>query len=87
MFSELTVKLFMGVLSKYMKNLIIKNVFGKEINTNILTEKTNYLILSCVLLAALSNLLPASVNAHWPSLFIFEALAIFALGMAFILKQ
>lgn len=42
MFSELTVKLFMGALSKYMKNLIIKNVFGKEINKNkILTEKTN----------------------------------------------
>lgn len=40
MFSELTVKLFMGALSKYMKNLIIKNVFGKEINKNkILTEK------------------------------------------------
>lgn len=33
-------KLFMGALSKYMKNLIIKNVFGKEINKNkILPER------------------------------------------------
>jgi len=43
-------------------------------------------ILSCVLLAALSNLLPASVNAHWPSLFIFEALAIFAFGVSWFAK-
>jgi hypothetical protein len=43
-------------------------------------------ILSCVLLAALSNLLPASVNAHWPWLFIFEAVAVFAFGVSWFVK-
>jgi hypothetical protein len=43
-------------------------------------------ILSCVILAALSNLLPASVNAHWPLLFIFEAVAVFAFGVSWFTK-
>jgi hypothetical protein len=43
-------------------------------------------ILFCVILAALSNLLPASVNAHWPLLFIFEALAVFAFGFSWFVK-
>jgi hypothetical protein len=43
-------------------------------------------ILSCVILAALSNLLPASVNAHWPLLFIFEAVAVFAFGFSWFVK-
>jgi hypothetical protein len=43
-------------------------------------------ILSCVLLAALSNLLPTSVNAHWPLLFIFESVAIFAFGVSWFEK-
>lgn len=43
-------------------------------------------ILSCVILAALSNLLPASVNAHWPLLFIFEAFAVFAFGFSWFVK-
>jgi len=43
-------------------------------------------ILSCVLLAALSNLLPSSVNADWPLLFIFEALAVFAFGVSWFTK-
>jgi hypothetical protein len=40
----------------------------------------------CVLLAALSNLLPASVKAHWPWLFIFEAVAVFAFGVSWFVK-
>jgi hypothetical protein len=43
-------------------------------------------ILSCVLLAVLSNLLPASVNAHWPLLFIFEAVAVFSFGVSWFVK-
>ena len=43
-------------------------------------------ILSSVLLAAASNLLPASVNAHWPLLFIFEAIAVFAFGVSWFVK-
>jgi hypothetical protein len=43
-------------------------------------------ILSCVLLAAASNLLPASVTAHWPLLFIFEAIAVFAFGVSWFVK-
>jgi hypothetical protein len=43
-------------------------------------------ILSCVLLAALSSLLPASVKAHWPTLFIFESLAVFAFGVSWFAK-
>jgi hypothetical protein len=43
-------------------------------------------ILSCVVLAVLSNLLPASVNAHWPLLFIFEAVAVFAFGVSWFVK-
>jgi hypothetical protein len=43
-------------------------------------------ILCCVLLAALSNLLPASVKANWPWLFIFESLAVFAFGVSWFVK-
>jgi hypothetical protein len=43
-------------------------------------------ILSCVLLAVLSNLLPTSVNAHWPLLFIFEAVAVFSFGVSWFVK-
>jgi hypothetical protein len=43
-------------------------------------------ILSCVALAALSNLLPSSVSAHWPLLFIFEAVAVFAFGVSWFAK-
>lgn len=43
-------------------------------------------ILSCVVLAAASNLLPASVKAHWPWLFIFEAPAVFAFGISWFAK-
>jgi hypothetical protein len=45
-----------------------------------------FTILSCVALAAASNLLPASVKAHWPWLFIFEALAVFAFGISWFVK-
>jgi hypothetical protein len=43
-------------------------------------------ILSCVTLAALSSLLPASVKAGWPLLFILEALAFFAFGVSWFVK-
>ena len=45
-----------------------------------------FTILSCVLLAAASNLLPASVKAHWPWLFVFEALAVFVFGVSWFVK-
>jgi hypothetical protein len=45
-----------------------------------------FTILSCVALAALSNLLPASVKAGWPLLFIFEALAVLAFGVSWFVK-
>jgi hypothetical protein len=45
-----------------------------------------FTILSCVALAALSNLLPASVKGDWPLLFIFEALAVFAFGISWFVK-
>jgi hypothetical protein len=47
---------------------------------------TGITILSCVALAALSNLLPASVNAQWRTLFIFEAVAVFAFGISWFTK-
>jgi hypothetical protein len=43
-------------------------------------------ILTCVALAAASNLLPASVNAHWPFLLIFEAVAVFAFGVSWFVE-
>lgn len=43
-------------------------------------------ILSCVVLAAASNLLPDSVKAGWPLLFIFEALAVVAFGVSWFVK-
>jgi hypothetical protein len=43
-------------------------------------------IMSCVILAVLSNLLPSSVNADWSLLFIFEALAVFAFGVSWFTK-
>jgi hypothetical protein len=43
-------------------------------------------ILICVLVAVLSSLLPASVTAHWPLLFVIEALAVFAFGVSWFVK-
>jgi hypothetical protein len=43
-------------------------------------------ILTCVLVAVLSNLLPPSVNANWPVLFIVEAIAVFAFGVSWFVK-
>jgi hypothetical protein len=45
-----------------------------------------FTILSCVALAAASNLLPPSVKAHWPWLFVFETLAVFAFGISWFVK-
>lgn len=45
-----------------------------------------YLILACVVLAAASNFLPASVGAHWPVLFILEATAVVAFGVSWFVK-
>jgi hypothetical protein len=53
---------------------------------NFIYRASGITILSCVLLAVLSNLLPASVNAHWPLLFIFEAVAVFAFGVSWFVK-
>jgi hypothetical protein len=53
---------------------------------NVIYRISGITILSCVLLAALSNLLPASVKAQWPWLFIFEAVAVFAFGVSWFVK-
>jgi hypothetical protein len=53
---------------------------------NVVYRVSGVTILSCVLLAALSNLLPTSVKAHWPWLFIFEAVAVFAFGVSWFAK-
>jgi hypothetical protein len=53
---------------------------------NIIYRACGVTILSCVALAAASNLLPAAVKAHWPWLFIFEALAVFAFGVSWFVK-
>lgn len=43
-------------------------------------------ILSCVALAALSDMLPMPAGARWPLLFAFEALAVFAFGISWFVK-
>ena len=53
---------------------------------NFIYHASGITILSCVILAALSNLLPASINAHWPLLFIFEAVAVFSFGFSWFVK-
>jgi hypothetical protein len=53
---------------------------------DVIYRACGFTILSCVALAALSNLLPASVKAGWPLLFIFEALAVFAFGVSWFVK-
>lgn len=53
---------------------------------NVIYRATGITILSCVILAALSNLLPAAVNAHWPLLFTFEAVAVVAFGVSWFVK-
>ena len=53
---------------------------------NLIYRASGITTLACVMLAALSNLLPAPVNAHWPLLFIFEAIAVFAFGFSWFVK-
>lgn len=53
---------------------------------NIIYRTCGVTILSSVVLAAASNLLPASVKAHGPWLFILEALAVFAFGVSWFVK-
>jgi hypothetical protein len=53
---------------------------------NVIYRASGVTILSCVILAALSNLLPAAVNAHWPLLFTFEAVAVVAFGVSWFVK-
>jgi hypothetical protein len=53
---------------------------------NIIYRACGVTILSCVVLAAASNLLPASVKARWPWLFSFEALAVVAFGVSWFVK-
>jgi hypothetical protein len=43
-------------------------------------------ILVSVAVAALSNLLPASVKAHWPTLFVFETIAVVTFGVSWLVK-
>ena len=57
-----------------------------EPGENSIYRASGITILCCVMLAVLSNLLPASVNAHWPLLFIFEAVAVFSFGVSWFVK-
>jgi hypothetical protein len=59
---------------------------GRKKAQNAVYRACGIMILSCVVLAALSNLLPASVKADWPVLFILEALAVFAFGVSWFVK-
>jgi hypothetical protein len=43
-------------------------------------------IFGCIALAAASNLLPSSVYASWPVLFILEATAVVAFGISWFVK-
>ena len=47
---------------------------------------TGTAILSCVVLAALANLLPGPVKTHWHPLFWFEASAVFFFGISWFVK-
>jgi len=53
---------------------------------NLIYRASGMTVLCCVVLAALSNLLPSSVKGHWPWLFIFEALAVFVFGVSWFVK-
>ena len=53
---------------------------------NVVYRACGLTILTCVVLAALSNLLPASVQANAPWLFMLEALAVFAFGVSWFVK-
>jgi len=53
---------------------------------NAIYRASGITVLCCVLLAALSTLLPASVKEHWPWLFFFEAVAVFAFGVSWFVK-
>jgi len=53
---------------------------------NAIYRACGFTILACVILAALSNLLPATVKADWRLQFIFEALAVFAFGVSWLVK-
>jgi hypothetical protein len=59
---------------------------GQYTADNLVYRVSGITILSCVILAVLSNLLPASVTAHWPLLFIFETVAVFAFGVSWFVK-
>jgi hypothetical protein len=59
---------------------------GRKKQRNAVYRACGITIFSCVVLAAASNLLPTSVKAHWPWLFIFEALAVFAFGVSWFVK-
>ena len=53
---------------------------------NLIYRASGITVLGCVLLAALSSLLPASVKGQGPWLFIFEAFAVFAFGVSWFVK-
>jgi hypothetical protein len=53
---------------------------------NLVYRASGTTVLCCVLLAALSNLLPASVKGSSPWLFIFEAVAVFGFGVSWFVK-
>ena len=58
---------------------------GRKVR-NTVYRSCGFTILTCVVLAAASNLLPASVKADWPWLFFFEACAVFAFGVSWFVK-
>lgn len=53
---------------------------------NIVYRVCGITILSCVVLAGLSHVVPMPVGTRWPLLFSFEALAVFAFGLSWFVK-
>jgi hypothetical protein len=53
---------------------------------NVIYRVCGFAIFICVVLAVVSNLLPAPVKAQLPLLFVFEALAVFAFGLSWFVK-
>jgi hypothetical protein len=53
---------------------------------NVIYRICGITILSCVVFAALSNVLPMPVKARWPLFLSFEALAVFAFGISWFVK-
>ena len=85
-FFAVTTFIMLGLIATHFRQGGKDAVWARLILENFIYRASGITILSCVLLAVLSNLLPALVNAHWPLLFIFEAVAVLVLR-SFLVRQ